>query len=175
MKTSLFFLLLSFLLTACGGGHSRRGKRRRLAAQRQAMFSLVLNEVQARLTADADLKPATPATGCRSAGRREAVKPGAPAWICSRMAPSSAWPRTRSSPLQALETQAEAPFSRLRLESGQVVGDFERRQPGGGNALRRGAAVRGSYLSVSFDETHGMVVTCLEGRCSLRTPLARSN
>lgn len=163
---SLIFLLLSFLLTACGGAATPPGETPPAAAQRQAMFSLVLNEVQARLTADADLKPAVPGDRLQVGGQARSGETGRarldlqPDGTIVRLAPNTLFT------LQALEAQAEAPFSRLRLELGRLWvilngGSLEVETPYGV------AAVRGSYLSVSFDEAHGMVVTCLEGRCSL--------
>lgn len=166
MKKSLLSLLFSFLLTACGGGAAPQGETPTAVAQRQATFSLVLNEVQARLTADADLKPAAPGDRLQVGGQARSGETGRarldlqPEGTIVRLAPNTLFT------LDVLETQAETPFSRLRLMVGKLWvilngGSLEVETPYGV------AAVRGSYLSVSFDEAHGMVVTCLEGHCSL--------
>lgn len=169
MKKFILSSLLFALLAACGGAANPSGETPSAAVQRQAMFSLVLNDVQARITAEADLKPAVPGDQLQVGGQAKSGETGRarldlqPDGTILRLAPNTLFT------LQALETQAEAPFSRLRLMLGKLWvilngGSLEVETPYGV------AAVRGSYLSVAFDETQGMVVTCLEGHCSLSNP-----
>lgn len=153
------FLVLSIFLASCGGAPPPDDNR-------QATFTLILNDVQARADANADLEPAALGdrlqvggqawSGADSRARLDLEPDG----TIVRIGPDTLFT------LEALEQDTASPFARLELLFGQIwiilaAGSLEVQTPYGL------AAVRGSYMSVAFDETQGMVVTCLEGHCSL--------
>lgn len=160
MKSVLHIIfLLLLLLSACGSG-SVSGE------ERQATFTLVLNEVQARADANADLKPAALGDVLQVGGQAQSGETGRarldlePEGTVVRIGPNTLFT------LEALEQDTASPFARLELLFGQIwvilaEGSLEVETPYGL------AAVRGSYMSVAFDESQGMIVTCLEGHCSL--------
>lgn len=162
MKKLLILSLFLALLTACASDPVPQ-------SSRKATFAVVLNDVQARLVAEADLKPAVPGDQLQVGGQARSGETGRarldlqPDGTVVRLAPNTLFTLT------ALESQEQTPFSRLSLMFGKLWiilsgGSLEVETPYGV------AAVRGSYMSVAFDEAQGMVVTCLEGQCSLTNP-----
>lgn len=159
MKKLATIILLCAFLTACAGKPAAN-------ASRQATFSFVLNDVQTRADAGADLQPAAPGDQLQVGGQAQSGETGRasldlePEDTVVRIGPNTLFT------LEALETEDGAPLSRLQLLFGQLWivlagGSLEVETPYGL------AAVRGSYMSVAFDKAQGMVVTCLEGHCSL--------
>ncbi len=153
----LFLLLL--LLAACGPSPVSE-------EERQAMFTFILNDVQARADAGADLKPAALGDILQVGGQAQS---GNDSRACLDLEPEGTVVRIGPNTLftlNTLETDADSPLARLELLVGQIWvilagGRLEVETPYGL------AAVRGSYMSVAFDEAQGMIVTCLEGHCSL--------
>jgi len=162
MQKILWLLLILSLVVASCGSKPTTGT----AAERQATFTLILNDVQARADAHADLKPASLGDRLQIGGQAQS---GADSRACLDLQPEGTVVRIGPNTLftlEALETDTASPFARLQLLVGQIwvilaAGRLEVETPYGL------ATVRGSYLSVAFDEAQGMVVTCLEGHCSL--------
>jgi hypothetical protein len=149
------------LLAACESGPTPGA-----ASDRQATFTLVLNDVQSRDGEEADFAPASQGDVLAGGGQAQSGETGrarldlAPDGTIVRMGPATLFT------LEALEEEAASPVTRLRLFFGQVWiilsgGTLEIESDYGS------AAVRGSMMSVTFDAQAGMVVTCLEGHCSL--------
>jgi hypothetical protein len=160
MKRSPTILLIAMLLlTACGGGASGKDAR-------QATLTFLLNDVRTRTTSAAALEPASLGQTLQTGGQAQSGEDSrarldlVPDGTIIRIGPNTLFT------LEALGQDPANPSARLKLIMGQVWiilngGSLEVETDYGSGA------VRGSYMSVSFDQQHGMNVTCLEGHCSL--------
>lgn len=154
-----FLLIIILLLTACG-------KTSVDESARLATFTLLLNDVQARITENADLEPAILGDSLQVGGQAQSGDDSRarldllPEGTIVRIGPNTQFT------LESLNDDTANPSTKLRLDFGQLWiilngGSLEVESDYGN------AAVRGSYMSVNFDSETGLTVTCLEGHCDL--------
>jgi hypothetical protein len=154
------FLILILLLSACGG------EVQPTESDRQATFTLVLNDIRSRPTEVAEFEPADPGDQLQMGGQAQSGEDSRarldlePEGTILRLGPNTLFT------LLSLNADAENPSSRLKLLFGQIwiiltKGNLEVETTYGLGA------VRGSYMSVAFDPQQGMTISCLEGHCSL--------
>ena len=161
MKNVLLTLVtLVFLVTACGSPASTAHP------DRQATFTLVVNDVRARLDESAAFSPANMGDKLAVGGQAQSGEESRarldldPEGTILRLGPNTLFT------LETLDDNAGNPFTRLNLVLGQIWivlagGSLDVKTPLGTGA------VRGSYMSVAFDPSQGMTVTCLEGHCGV--------
>ncbi len=133
---------------------------------RNATFTLILNDVQMRRSADDALQTALTGQVVTIGGEAHSGSNGrarldlTPDGTIIRIGPETIFT------LVALEDNDQGPFSMLQLLLGQVwinlsAGRLEIETPSGL------ATVRGSLMSVEYSEQVGMEITCMEGHCTL--------
>jgi len=153
-------IILAMLLTACGGATSASQQ------NRQATFTLIVNDIRARLGESAAFGPASMGDQLATGGQAQSGEDSRarldlePEGTIVRLGPNTLFT------LEVLNNDTENPLTRLNLLLGQIwivlaSGSLEVETPYGTGA------VRGSYMSVAFDPLQGMIVTCLEGHCGL--------
>ncbi len=153
-------IILAMLLTACGSSSSASQQ------NRQATFTLIVNDIRARLGESAAFGPAGMGDQLVAGGQAQSGEDSRarldlePEGTIVRLGPNTLFT------LEALNDDTENPLTRLNLLLGQIwivlaSGSLEVETPYGTGA------VRGSYMSVAFDPLQGMIVTCLEGHCGL--------
>jgi len=154
-----FSLILVLLLTACASTGTTDNPR-------QATFTLLLNDVQARLNSQADLEPAALGQSLQVGGQAQSGDDSRarldllPEGTIVRIGPNTLFT------LEELGDDTDNPSTKLRLDFGQIWiilngGNLEVESEYGN------AAVRGSYMSVEISPETGLTVTCLEGHCDL--------
>ncbi|MRR31056.1 hypothetical protein EG834_12205, partial [bacterium] len=146
-----FFLIIILLVTACE-------KTAIDGNIRKATFTLLLNDIQARITENANLEPAIlgasllvggqALSGENSRARLDLTPDG----TIIRIGPNTLFT------LEELGTDPANPSAKLRLDFGQLWiilngGSLEVESDYGD------AAVRGSYMSVAFDPAIGLTIT----------------
>ena len=154
-------LLIVLLLAACGKSSLPENNE-----IRRATFTLVLNDIRARLTAEAEMSPVSLGARLETGGQ---ARSGEDSRACLDLEPEGTIIRLGSNTLftlAALGQDQANPTARLHLDFGQLWiilsgGSLDVESDFGS------ASVRGSYMSVAFDSQTGMQVTCLEGHCSL--------
>ena len=152
-------LLFTLLLTACGGIPSA-------SEDRQATFTLVLNDVRARPAESAVFDPVNLGDQITIGGQAQSGENSRarldlePDGTILRLGPNTLFT------LEQLNDDFQNPLTRLNMTLGQLwvilaKGSLEVETPYGTGG------VRGSYMSIAFDPSQGTTVTCLEGHCSL--------
>jgi FecR-like protein len=139
--------------------------------ERQAVFKLVLNQVEFRTTAIDSFTSAAPEDVLKVNGQAQTGESGKarldllPEGSIIRLGPSTSFV------LQELQSEPSDPVTKIKLAFGKLWivltgGELDIQTPNGQ------AAVRGSFMSVDFDaQTKHLRVTCLEGHCELKTDL----
>jgi hypothetical protein len=166
MKKVLSALFVGvFLLSACVP--AKEADALPAPPMRFAMFKEIENIVQARVDSRAALEEASlgmrvyPGGSAQSGDDSRARLDLAPEGTIIRLAPNSTFT------VEELGMRNESPFTRIKLIAGELWvilfgGELQTETPYGT------ATVHGSMMSVRFDpEGEGMVVSCLEGHCTL--------
>lgn len=178
---ALVFLLSVIATSACGSAprtssqppKEESAPREALPQNREAIFREVENDIRMRPISEGEMMAAEVGQSIYSGG---SVKSGddsrarldlLPEKTIMRVAPNSSFT------LDALNNDPHSPFTRLELFLGEIWIVLSGGELDVGTSYGT-ASVRGSMMSVSFDpDGTGMLVTCLEGHCSLESDTER--
>ncbi len=171
MKKRIILFTLSLLLSACTPPQENPAPAEELPEKRKAVFVEIENNIEARASAEDQLRPAEigqklfPGGNAQSGEDSRARLDLVPEGTIIRLAPNSDFT------LEVFKNNDNTPYTRLKLVTGQIWiilfgGELDV------DTAYGTATVRGSMMSVSFGED-GMRVTCLEGHCALENNTGR--